>query len=248
MKALRTVLLLVFVAVPVINFWPFPEGSPGERFARETQTLVDPAGWAFAIWGVIFTGMLLFAFFQLRNERKTPELRRAYWGLIFAGLASIAFVPIARTGDKLWGAFNLYWHLVALLYAYVALRQQVRNHGLPFKGWTYFAPSLYLGWISAATVISTALLLDDLGVRFGQEDVELLVATILYAVLFGLGLHLLRRADAFYAGTVAWALFGIAVEQWGRGMNLAGAVAGGEAVMLLVAIGMRVRRGLFYAR
>ena len=238
----RYILLGTFILVPLVNYLPviFAE-SPGERFADDTETRVDAAGYAFSIWGLIFLGMLLFAALQLRNEEDTPELRRAYKFLTAAGWASIAFVPISLYAGELLGWVDLIWHLLALIGAYVALRAHSRRVGEPAYAWTYFAPSVYLGWISAATVIATALALDALGVSFAQPT-AVTIALGLVWILTLLGLWLGRRGrDGVYALTVAWALVGIAVEQSDAAMVFYGAVAG--AVLTGLAGGYWLRRG-----
>jgi hypothetical protein len=230
----RYLLLATFILVPIANYLPFLLELDTNRFADDMEARVDAAGYAFSIWGVIFTGMLLFAGLQLRNERDTDHLRRAYQLLVLAGVASIVFVPISLGDNQILGFLDLLWHLLALLGAYRALRAHVREVGHPRHGWTYFAPTLYLGWISAATVISTALALGQLGVEF-TPAVSVYIATALIVVLIGLGLYLGQRGDSLYSLTVAWALVAIAVEQYDAALLFWVAVAG-AAVLVFSAI------------
>jgi hypothetical protein len=243
----RYLLVATFILVPVANYLPFLLELDTNRFADDMETRVDAAGYAFSIWGVIFTGMLLFAGFQLKNERDTDHLRRAYQFLTLAGWASIAFVPISLGDNQLLGFGNLLWHLLALIAAYRALRAHIRAVGEPRYGWTYFAPTLYLGWISAATVIATALALGQLGVDFGPAG-SVYVATGLLLVLVALGLFLGQRGDSLYSLTVAWALVAIAIEQWDAALLFWTAVAG-AAVLVISAVGAVAmgRRTFFYA-
>jgi hypothetical protein len=238
-RSWRYVLLATFILVPIANYLPFLLELDTNRFADDMETRVDAAGYAFSIWGVIFTGMLLFAGFQLRNERDTPELRTAYQFLTLAGVASIVFVPISLGENQILSFFDLLWHLLALIAAYVALRAHVDSIGEPNYAWTYFAPTLYLGWISAATVISTALALSQLGVSFAP-DTAIYIATGLVVVLIALGLHLGQRGDSLYSLTVAWALVAVAVEQFDADLIFWTAVAG-AAVLIVSAVTMVVR-------
>ena len=234
----RYILLVTFILVPVVNYLPFASGDAQGRFNEDYTTRVDAAGYAFSIWGVIFTGMLLFACFQLREEKTSVHQLRAYQCLIAAGLASIAFVPISIGQHQVLGGINLWWHLIALLGAYVNLRRHVRHHGGLHARWTYFAPSMYLGWISAATVIATALMLERLGVRVGEATAVYLALGFL-SVLTAIGLYLGSRKDGVYALTVAWALVAVAFKQqdaavlwWG---GIAGAIMLGTLVVLRLA-------------
>ncbi|PPK85559.1 hypothetical protein CLV84_2460 [Neolewinella xylanilytica] len=242
----RIALLLTFLLVPIANYLPILLDVSQDRFTNGTDTRVDAAGYAFSIWGVIFTGMILFAAFQFRAGAPPAALLRAYRFLVLAGWASIAFVPISLGSNYLWGAFDLLWHLVALLGAYTALREHGRSVGRPAYAWTYFAPSLYLGWISAATVISLTLALQQLGVSF-SADTEILIATLLVVILTGLGLYLTSRADGFYGLTVAWALVAIAVKQQDASLILWAASAGATIVAGLALYRLVSARRFFYA-
>ncbi len=211
LKPTRIILLATFILVPIANYIAAYTSGSG-RFDDDATTLVDAAGYAFSIWGVIFLGMLLFSWFQFREDRPTQALKNAYRYLVLAGLASIAFVPISISNNQLLGTFDLLWHLAALIAANRALRAHVAEVGRPAYGWTYFAPSMYLGWISAATVIATALGLDQLGVSFSRPT-AIVIATGLYIVLTLLGSFFATRRDPFYGLTVAWALVAVGVEQ-----------------------------------
>ncbi|NJB86292.1 hypothetical protein GGR26_002060 [Lewinella marina] len=246
LRAWRLILLVTFLLVPLANYLPILLYVPQDQFTDGTDTRVDAAGYAFSIWGVIFTGMILFAALQLRVAAADEHLRRAYRFLVVAGLASIAFVPISFGSNYLWGAVDLLWHLLALIGAYTALRAHVRVAGRPQYGWTYFAPSLYLGWISAATVISLALALQQVGVDF-PPDTAVWIATALVVVLTLLGVFLGGRSDGFYGFTVAWALVAIAVEQRDAAPIFWAGLAGAGVLAIQGIFRLVGQRPFFYA-
>ncbi|CAH1001636.1 hypothetical protein LEM8419_02541 [Neolewinella maritima] len=242
----RYIPLVTFITVPIVNYLPIVLDISQDRFTDDVTTRVSAAGYAFSIWGVIFTGMIVFAAVQLRTLRKTKALKRAYKYLVLAGLASIAFVPISLYGDQVLGFADLLWHLLALLAAYTSLRIHVAEIKPPAYGWSYFAPSMYLGWISAATVISASLALDQLGVTF-EADTAVYIATALVGVLTALGTYLALRADIVYAGTVAWALVAVAIKQQDAPLLF---WAGGAGAVFLVGLCVWIwlsERRAFYA-
>ena len=242
----RYLLLITFLAVPIVNYLPFVIGDAQRRFDDEAATRVDAAGYAFSIWGLIFTGMIVFAALELRNSRKTKALKRGYQYLVLAGLASIAFVPISMGYDQVLGAGNLLWHLAALLAAYFALRAHEAETKVIHYGWSYFAPSVYLGWISAATVIALALALDQLGVECAPST-AIYIATALVGVLTALGVYLSLRQDNVYTLTVAWALVAVAVEQQDAALIFWGACAGAVLLVGLSGWAWSGPRKFFYA-
>lgn len=242
----RYLLLATFIIVPIANYSPIVLNVSQDRFTNDAVTRVNAAGYGFSIWGVIFTGMLLFASLQLGHKGKTKSLKRAYQFLVLAGLASIAFVPISLGDNQLLGFVDLLWHLLALIAAYTYLRAHVEEVGIPHHGWTYFAPSMYLGWISAATVISTALALDQLGFSFASPT-DIYIAFALQLVLISLGAYLLVRKDVVYGMTVAWALIAVAVEQQDATLLLWGGVAGAVFLGGLAVVRRVKGDDLFYA-
>lgn len=245
-RLLRWSLLIVFILVPLANYLSVNRSGGREQFADDPDTLIDAAGYAFSIWGVIFLGMLLFSGYLLRAPHESsPALKRASIWLIIAGLASIAFVPASLNGNQIIVWFDILTHLVALILANRALREHVAAD--PAHGsWTYYGPSMYLGWISAAFVISSALMLQQLGLNLPSE-IALLITGLLIIILLEIALRLLRRADAVYAITVAWALIAVGVEQGDYLVTRTLAWIG--AAVILVFILLRRRRGepLFYA-
>ncbi|THH39875.1 hypothetical protein [Neolewinella litorea] len=246
LRTWRIILLITFLLVPLANYLPILLDVSQDQFTDGTDTRVDAAGYGFSIWGVIFTGMILFSALQLRVSGGTPHLLRAYRFLFLAGLASIAFVPISFGSNYLWGAVDLLWHLVALIGAYVSLRAHVREVGSPQYGWTYFGPSMYLGWISAATVISTALALQQMGVDFAPQT-AIYIATGLIVVLINLGAFLGGHNDGIYAGTVAWALVAVAVEQRDAPLIFWAGLAGAALLVVQGILGFTGRGRFFYA-
>ena len=211
---LRILLVIVFVLVPLANFGLPPLLIEGSQFAGDASTRVDAAGYAFAIWGVIFTGMLLFSIYLLRKtEPESPHLKRAMILLSIAGAASIAFVPISIYCSALVGWIDILIHLIPLALAHFQLRKHTALHPQSNIGrWTYFGPSMYFGWISAATVISTALMANEVGITVPDATATwIALAVAISLAVFAIWMTLNR--DPIYGSTIAWALIAIGVEQ-----------------------------------
>jgi hypothetical protein len=64
-------------------------GQISDRF----QVYFVPAGYVFAIWGLIYLGLIAFAIFQvLPSQRENPHLRSTGWWISLGGLANIAWI------------------------------------------------------------------------------------------------------------------------------------------------------------
>ena len=214
MTPLKIALLIVFICVPLANFVLPPILSDGNRFADDPETRVAAAGYAFAIWGIIFAGMLMFSIYLIISKTpETSDLKRAIIGLIIAGLASIAFVPISIYASSTVGWFDILVHLFALIVAWVSLRRYASAN--PSTHWgrlSFFGPSMYLGWISAATVISTSLMAHEQGITLG-DGVATIVSIIVLVALTSIALLITLNRDVVFGGTIAWALIAVGVKQ-----------------------------------
>ncbi len=208
---MRKLQLIVFILVPLVNFGVqlfYPSA-----FDDDPTVLIQPAGYAFSIWGLIFLGMLIYSVFQLKMERvESPHLDLATKAAISAGIASIAFVPISYTDLQWLGWLNIIWHLVSLIVLYRALYQQVQLEPDPKTHWYYLPTQLYLGWISAATAVATGLMLrDTFGVAF-EMVIEVYITVGVIAALIGVALWISTKGGQVVSLTIVWALGGLIVE------------------------------------
>ncbi|MEM6395544.1 MAG: hypothetical protein AAF741_04295 [Bacteroidota bacterium] len=243
---LYRLLLITFIGVPIANYLPFilADGRAEARFADDNFTYVQAAGYAFSIWGIIFIGMILFAWGRLRKDAEPPTkaLHQGIAYLIIAGIASIAFVPLSFGDNQFLIWIDIAVHLVALILANHNLQKHCRlvEQGDSWR-WSFFAPSVYMGWISAAFVISTALMLDYVGFN-PSNQMAITLAMVLIGALFLIGRFLIHNRDIIYGLTVAWALVAVGVEQ--SAVRSLQYLAWGGAIALIALILIRASSGL----
>jgi len=205
--------ILTIVLNVLANALPFNGQGTGEisdRFA----ILFVPAGYVFSIWFLIYVGMVIFTVYQAKPEQAdNPLLNRiapSYW---VANLANVVWLFFWH-----WELFPLTLVamliiLVALIYLYLQFRRgekpltraEKRNVKLPF--------SVYLGWISVATIANVTQVLYFIGWDgFGLAPEVWTVIMLLVATIVGL-LMLLRELDIAYALVLVWSFAGIALKQ-----------------------------------
>jgi translocator protein len=231
--ALNLILLTVTLVVNTLaNTLPLGGRTTGE-ISDSFNVLFVPAGYVFSIWGLIYLGLIGFSVYQaLPAQQNNPAVRATdYW---------FALTSVANT---LWIVF---WHysyyaltlamMLTLLGSLIVIYRRlaaIKPAGAATR-WLVHAPfSLYLGWISVATIANASVVLVDLGWDGRPLDpvawtVVMLAAAAVLALLM-LWLH----RDMVYAGVIAWALIGILVKQAGIApialasvMALAATVAG----------------------
>jgi hypothetical protein len=197
---------------------PLNGQDPGQISDR-LPTYFTPAGYVFSIWSLIFLSWIAFAIYQaLPAQRDNPRLRNL--GYLFA---------LSNVFNAIW---LFCWHynqlglsvvimliLLGLLIAsYLALNVG-RTSSTGAEKWFVDVPfSIYLGWISVATIANFSAWLysiqwDGLGIAPQTWSVIMIVI----ASVLGTLMTFLRR-DSGYAFVLAWAFAGIGVNQAGEAL------------------------------
>src|SRR5690606_270171 len=159
---------LLQIALPVLPSLGI--GQPIGDQSDEVSTLITPAGWAFSIWGALYTGSLLFAIYQaLPTQRRNRLLQAIRWPAAgaFAGNAVWALYT-QSFGLSLVSAAVIVFTLANLL---VILRRLAAwREG--FSGgdrWLVVLPlSALASWLSAATIVNIAASLRFHGLDAGS--------------------------------------------------------------------------------
>ncbi len=211
-------------------------GAPAEL--EWTPTLVDPAPYAFGIWGVIFAANAAFAVYQATpSQRSDPLLDRVAVPFV-AGQASGALFAFAALIDSIaLGQLSTALYFASAAATYVALGIGRRDAGWVRRAAAWLPASMSAAWLLAATIVLLA--------GFAQNDLELepplgdgedwAVAAIGIAATVAVALLVWTRDFAFAAVTV-WALVGISQEQTSEAVD--SAVVASVAVITLVAAGV----------
>jgi hypothetical protein len=173
-----------------------------------------PAGYVFSIWGLIYLGLMAFGVFQaLPAQRTNPRLRATGWWVTLGGVANCAWI-------FLWHYLQFPLTVVVMLVLLATLIITYLRLGIgrtavpPAETWLVRLPfSIYLGWITVATVANVTTLLDywkwD---GFGLAP-EVWMGIMLLAVVTITVLMVFRHHDAAFTLVILWALAGITVKQ-----------------------------------
>ena len=206
-------------------------GKTTQELSDNIPNLFVPAGITFSIWGIIYAFLIIFMIYQILSLRKKQPYDTGYiekiggW-FILASLANITWI-------FLWHyelvAFSLLAMLVlffSLLAIYLKLGIGLSITTLKEKLAVHVTISIYLGWITVATIanVSAVLVTQNVGeLLLGQTTWTILViavATLISALI------LIRRKDIAYNLVIIWALLGIAIKRsssdpiYGTQMNI----------------------------
>jgi translocator protein len=197
------------------NALPLNGQNTGEISDRFPVFFV-PAGYVFSIWGVIYLGLLAFAIFQmLPAQKENPRLRRVGYLFVWSCVANILWLFLWHYNYFLLTEAAMLALLGLLIAVYQRLEIGIRR--VPAgELWSVHVPfSIYLGWISVATIANTADVLYDIAWNgFGIPPEYWAVIMLTVALLLGI-LMAVRRGDVAYVLVLAWAFFGISFKQTG---------------------------------
>lgn len=246
-RQLLTILvtLLTIVVNILANALPLNGQSTGEISDRFSIFFV-PAGYVFSIWGLIYLGMIAFTIYQALPAQRENELLKkispAYWigniaNAIWIFLWHYEFFPLT-----LIAMLTL---LASLLYITIEV-SKVRSKLNNSQKWFVQLPfSIYLGWISVATIANISQVLFYIGWGgFGISPEAWTVIMLLVATTLGI-LMLARERAVPYALVLVWAFVGIALKQTAAPVvaNTAWVTAALLTVCVMFILFLRLRSG-----
>ncbi len=182
---------------------------------------VQPAGYAFAIWGVIYLWLLAGAVFGLLKRAEAQGWDAMRWPLIVSLVVGAAWIPVAQM-SPLWATVLIWVMLVTALWALLSA-------GAGDRVWLRTPIALYAGWLTAASCVALGLMLAGHGV-VGERLAAL--AMIVLALVIALVIMALRGDAPEYAGAVIWALIGVVVANLGTA-NWAVVALGAAGIVML---------------
>ena len=185
-------------------------GEISDRF----KVFFVPAGYVFSIWGLIYLGLLAFAIYQaLPAQRENPRLRSVGYWFVLSCVANITWLFLWHYNQFLLTMFAMLALLACLIITYERLGVG-RLKVSAAERWAVQVPfSIYLGWVSVATIANATDVLYDLGWTGSPLSAEVWAVIMLAVALVVGALMAWRRGDAAYLLVFVWAFAGIANKQ-----------------------------------
>lgn len=212
-RALVVLSFLMMVAVNALAEILPINGVSTAQVSDRYPSLLTPAPYTFAIWGLVYALLLLHVLYVAGVFRSTVERPRTMRG------AELLFVA-SSVANACW---MVAWHfgsmalslvlMVVILALLVMVTGALLRIDVPVGERLLLSVpfSVYLGWITVATLANAAVLLVSLGFT-GSPVPDLWTAAALLAGLAVGTCVTVRRSDAAYGLTVMWAYVGILVR------------------------------------
>jgi benzodiazapine receptor len=211
----QIIVVLALIATIVVNglanALPLNNLTTGEISDRFDVYFV-PAGYVFSIWGLIYLALAAYAVYQaLPAQKENPRLQAIAELFALSCALNVLWLVLWHYEVFLVTMATMLALLLVLILIYLGLGIG-RARVSAAEKWLVHVPfSIYLGWITVATIANVTTVLDYLGWDgWGVPQVwavVMLVAGMSIASAVGL-----TRGDVAYMGVIVWAFVGIAVK------------------------------------
>ena len=226
MKHLPAYLTLLFTVTFVISpalTSPFSGFEADQLPIPQIDPPVQPAGYTFSIWGLIYAWLVVSAAYGVWARRDNPAWDHARWPLIGSLAIGTPWLAIANT-SAIWASITI--ALMAILAIWSLLRAPAAD-----RWWLQAPVAIYAGWLTAATFVSLGstsagygILLDSLNWAYAAIVLALIVAIVV----------LRRKPQApEYGVTIIWALIGIIVANTTQNIGVTLLALAGIAIVAL---------------
>jgi hypothetical protein len=201
-------LFVLLAAIAQVAAAAFLNIGAFENTDRALQVFIQPAGWAFSIWGLIYTLSLIYAVYQIIPKNDNKILRATRLPALIGFVSSIAWLYFAGQTDwTIWLTIPILF-LMAGAFTYVvntpdsgAKTQTLlsKKFLLPYAAWTGIA-----SWLNIQALLNDQLVVTN-------ETVNYTTNGILFVCIAAFTLYYFRRAgySAWYGGVLVWAGVGV---------------------------------------
>jgi len=192
-------------------------GKNTAQISDANPTLITPAGYVFSIWGIIYILLGVFVVFQALPSQQGKDFQKQIgWLFALSSLANIAWLFLWQFEYLSLSVVLMFLLLSSLILIYLRLGIGKSKVGMREKLAVHLPFSVYLGWITIASIANVAATLvsikwDGFGISPETWAAVIIAVALLIAILV-----VASRKDVAYALVIIWALVGIAVKQSGN--------------------------------
>lgn len=205
-----------------------------EQTARVLPVFIQPAGWAFSIWGLIYTLSIIYAVYQIIPKYDNEILKQTRLPALIGFSGSIAWLFFA--GMSNW----LVWLTIPILFAMALVFVKIVNVNAPKKTWqTIFSKNLllpYAAWTGIAAWVNVQALLVDQNI-VTSETVNLITNLLLFIGITIFSLTYLKKTgySLWYGGVIIWTAVAVVIANLSGGSIWFAVLAG---ILALVSTGL----------
>lgn len=217
----NTIGYIMVIVVNAMASMKMLNGKGPAEISDKYDSLFTPAGITFSIWGLIYLSLLGFIIYQLWlsfSGKHLPELEqfmermRGWW--LISCLANTCWLFSWHYDLLPLSILIMLSLLISLLAININFNVALQKVSWPQKLFIHFPFSLYLGWITVATVANTAALWVYTG--WSGLSITWTIFLILVATLAAI-LLVIKRKNIVVGLVAIWALCGIIIKRQDAG-------------------------------
>ena len=206
------------------------------------EVLIIPASYAFAIWGLIYLGLFSFAIYQaLPSQKQNANLRQIGYFLVGSSVAQMVWVFCFLSRWFLLSLVAMLAILLPLILIYMRLGIGKKRISRSDKWFMQIPLTIYLAWISVATIVNAAIAFYHLGWNGWGISPQIWSAIALILAGAIAARISIVRADTAFVLVYLWALVAIAVRHLDQ-LIISGTAGGLAFVILLLLLFSQLRR------
>lgn len=230
MAALVLLAAIAFAISPALTE-PFTGYDPAQLPRPVDDPPIQPAGYAFAIWGVIYLWLIVGSAYGLIKRATAPEWQAMRPALLLSLIIGASWIPVALAAPVTATLLIIGMLITALIALYRAPKSEAAFASAPI--------ALYAGWLSAASIVASATILA------AYTGLDTTIISIAGLILVGAVAGLVIRTTAHplpYAAAVIWALIGVVVANATNDSMITLGAAMGIIVVLSFSTFQRLRQ------
>jgi len=210
-------------------------GKNTAEISDANPTLITPAGYVFSIWGIIYVLLGIYVILQALPREKEKEYHgKIGYLFILSSAFNIIWLFLWQFEYLSFSVILMFLLLASLISIYLRLNIGKSTASLREKLAVHTPFSVYLGWITIATIANVTVTLVSINWNGSGISPETWGTSIIFVALLITILVIATRKDVAYGLVIIWALVGIAMKQSGS-QNIV-TIAETSAIIVAVAL------------
>lgn len=221
-----------FIAFVIMIIMNYSAGSDVGNVADDNPTIIQPAGFAFSIWGMIYVLLLIWMIklFFTKNEEQPLTQKLKYWPILNFLLNGIWIV-----------VFTQQWMILSTIVILALLFTLIKIHTIIsaelFHWYNRLPYSIYFAWVTIASIVNIFTLASNYNVEsfLGMDEMIWTIIAIIAAVMIGIFVAWFFN-DWLYPLIIIWPYLGIYVKSGGMEAGLDVTLALGVLALIITVI------------
>ena len=221
-----------FIAFVIMIIMNYSVGSSVGNVADDNPTIIQPAGFAFAIWGLIYILIFIWMIklFFSKNDKTSVVERLTYWPIINFILNGVWIVT-----------FTQQWMIISTIVILALLFTLFRMHAIisaePYHWYDRLPLSIYFGWVTIASIVNIFTVFSSYNMEsfLGMSELAWTIIAIVAAALIGVFIAWFFN-DWLYPLVLIWPFFGIFMESGDISAGLNISLAATSLILVIVAV------------